>query len=148
MTRPSSLPHLFTDREALRTVDLLRLLYALTAVVAFLLTEAGRQIYRPYIYRNDINDFGLADSIGNLGGIVVQIFFSLAILNSRKGKAYNVVGLVVAGFILYEFAQPYLPRGVFDWLDVLATLVGGLVSVLFLLLLRLVVRRNRVFIEF
>lgn len=137
----------FTDRDAFRTIDLLRLLYAVTAVVAFFLTEAGRFIYRPYIYRNGINDFGIADSMGNLGGIVVQVFFSLAILNSQKKKAYNVVGFLVAGYILYEIAQPYLPKGVFDWNDIYGTIIGGFVSVMFLLLLRLIVKRNRVFIK-
>ena len=138
----------FTDREAFRTIDLLRLLYAMTAVVAFFLTEAGRFIYRPYIHRNGINDFGIADSMGNLGGIVVQVFFSLAILNSQKRKAYNVIGFLVAGYILYEIVQPYLPKGVFDWKDIYGTIIGGLVSVIFLLLLRLLVRNDRVFIKF
>ena len=137
----------FTDRETFRTIDLFRLLYATTAVVALLLTEAGRFVYRPYIYGNGINDFGIADSMGNLGGIVVQIFFSLALLNSQKKKAYNVVGFLVAGYILYEIAQPYLPKGVFDWNDIYGTIIGGFVSVMFLLLLRLIVKRNRVFIK-
>ena len=138
----------FTDREAFRTIDLFRLLYATTAVAAFLLTEAGRSVYRPYIYSNGINDFGIADSMGNLGGIVVQIFFSLAILNSQRNKAFNVIGFLVAGYILYEIVQPYLPKGVFDWKDIIGTIIGGFVSVLVLVLLRLIVRDNRVFIKF
>ena len=141
-------PGHFTDRESFRTIDLFRLLYGLTAVVAFFLTEAGRYIYRPYIYENGINDFGIADSMGNLGGIVVQIFFSLAILNSQKRRAFNVIGFLVAGYILYEIVQPYLPKGVFDWKDIYGTLIGGFVSVVFLLLLRLTVRNNRVFVKF
>jgi hypothetical protein len=148
MTRPRSIGPFFTDRESFRTIDLFRLLYAMIAVVAFFLTEAGRSIYRPYIYRNGINDFGIADSVGNLGGIVVQVFFSLAILNSQKRKAFNVIGFLVAGYILYEIVQPYLPKGVFDWKDISGTVIGGFVSVIFLLLLRLVVRNNRVFIKF
>ena len=148
MTKAKSTGHLFTDREAFRTIDLFRLLYAMTAVVALFLTEAGRFIYRPYIYRNDINDFGIADSMGNLGGIVVQIFFSLAILNSQRRKAFNVIGFLVAGYILYEIIQPYLPKGVFDWKDVYGTVIGGFVSVVVLLLLRLMVRSNRVFMKF
>jgi len=148
MTKAKSTGHFFTDRESFRTIDLFRLLYAMTAVVAFFLTEAGRFIYRPYIYRNGINDFGIADSMGNLGGIVVQIFFSLAILNSQKRKAFNVVGFLVAGYILYEIVQPYLPKGVFDWKDIYGTVIGGFVSVIFLLLLRLIVRNNRVFTKF
>ena len=137
----------FTDREAFRTIDLFRLLYATTAVAAFLLTEAGRSVYRPYIYSNGINDFGIADTMGNLGGIVVQIFFSLAILNSQKEKAFNVIGFLVVGYILYEIVQPYLPKGVFDWKDIYGTIIGGFVAVIFLLLLRLIVKSNPAFIK-
>jgi len=139
---------LFTDREAFRTIDLLRLLYLVTAVVALFVTEAGRDVYRPYIYEHGINDLGIADSMGNLGGIVVQVFFSLAILNSQRNKAFNVIGFLVAGYILYEIVQPYLPKGVFDWKDIIGTIIGGFVSVLVLVLLRLIVRDNRVFIKF
>ncbi|MDJ0952713.1 MAG: hypothetical protein QNJ81_03440 [Acidimicrobiia bacterium] len=146
MARP--IGYLFTDRESFRTIDLLRLLYALTFVVAFFLTEVGRSVYRPYIYDNEINDFGIADSIGNLGGIVVQIFLSLAILNSQKRKAFNVIGFLVVGYILYEILQPYLPKGVFDWKDIYGTLIGGFVSLGLLLLLRRVVKRNRVLARF
>jgi hypothetical protein len=125
----------------------LRLVYAATAIGAFFLTEVGRRIYRPYIYENGINDFGIADSMGNLGGIVVQIFLSLAILNSQKSKAFNVIGFLVAGYILYEIVQPYLPRGVFDWKDIYGTIIGGIVSALLVALLRLVVKHNRVLIR-
>jgi hypothetical protein len=138
---------LLTDREAFRTIDVFRLLYAATGVVAFFLTEAGRYVYRPYIYETGINDFGIADSMGNLGGIVVQIFLSLAILNSQRKKAFNVIGFLVVGYILYEIAQPYLPKGVFDWKDIYGTIIGALVSVVALLLMRLIVKNNRVFIR-
>jgi len=127
---------------------MLRVLYGITAVAAFVLTEAGRGIYRPYIYENGINDLGITDSMGNLDGIIVQIFFSLAILNSQKRKAFDVIGFLVAGYILYEIVQPYLPKGVFDWKDIYGTIIGGFVSVIFLLLLRLIVKSNRVFIKF
>ena len=147
MTKAKPIGHFFTDRETFRTIDLLRLLYATAAVAAFFLTEAGRFLYRPYIYRNGIDDFGIADTMGNLGGIVVQVFFSLAILNSQRRKAFNVIGFLVAGYILYEIVQPYLPKGVFDWKDIYGTVIGGFVSVMFLLLLRLVVKNNRVFIK-
>ena len=139
--------HLFTDGESIRTIDVLRLVYAAIAVLAFFVTEAGRTIYRPYIYETGIADFGIADSIGNLGGIVVQVFASLALLNSQKSKAFNVIGFLVAGYILYEIAQPYLPRGVFDWKDIYGTVIGGIVSVLLVVLLRVIIRRNRVLIR-
>ena len=118
----------FTDKNAIKTIDLFRVIYIIVAILAFLLTEAGRNIYRPYIYNNGINDFGIADSIGNLGGIVVQIFFMLAILNSPRKKVFNVIGFVTIGYIIYEILQPYLPKGVFDWKDIYGTFIGGVIS--------------------
>ncbi len=138
---------LFTDREAFGTIDVFRLLYAATGAVAFFLTEIGRHIYRPYIYETGINDFGIADTMGNLGGIVVQIFLSLAVLNSQKIRAFNVIGFLVVGYILYEIAQPYLPRGVFDWKDIYGTIIGAVVSVVALLLIWLIVKNNRVLVK-
>ena len=112
------------------------------------MTEVGRYVYRPYIYDSGINDYGIADSMGNLGGIVVQVFFSLAILNAQKQRAFNVIGFLVFGYIIYEIVQPYLPRGVFDWKDIYGTIIGGAVSVLVLLMMRLTVRENRVLVRF
>ena len=126
---------------------MLRLAYAATAIGTFLLTEAGRNMYRPYIYETGINDFGIADSIGNLGGIVVQVFVSLALLNSRKTKAFNVIGFLVAGFILYEIIQPYLPKGVFDWKDIYGTIIGGIIAAFLVVLLRFVINPNRVLLR-
>ena len=118
----------FTDNKSIRTVDLKRVLYIIIAITFFIITEIGRNIYRPYIYSNNINDLGLADSIGNLGGIVVQIFLMVAVFNSPTKKALRVIGFLVIGYILYEILQPYLPRGVFDWKDIYGTLLGGAIS--------------------
>ena len=148
MTGPRSVWLFFTDRDSFRTVDLFRLLYAAIAGGAFLLTEVGRNVYRPYVYENGISDFGIADSMGNLGGIVVQVFFSLAILNSQGKKAFNVIGFLVAGYVLYEVAQVFLPKGVFDWKDIYGTLIGGFISAVFLLVMRLAVNANRVLVKF
>ena len=117
------------------------------AVLFFFLTEIGRNIYRPFIYSNNIDDYGIADSIGNLGGIIVQIFFMLAILNSTRKKIIRVIGFIVIGYILYEILQPFLPRGVFDWKDIYGTLIGGVISLIVLLLIKKIVN-NKVIYEF
>ncbi len=101
-----------------------RLGFLSVAVLAFLVTEFGWFIYRPYVRRNDISDFGMADSIGNIGGIVVQIFITIAALNSTKKQSFRVAPLLAIGYIIYEFMQPVLPKGVFDWKDVYGTLIG------------------------
>lgn len=106
-----------------------RLAFLLVAAFAFVLTEFGRFVYRPYIRRNSIDDFGLADSIGNLGGIVVQIFFTIAVVNATRVQSYRLAVFLSAGYIAYEFLQPILPKGVFDWLDVYGTLAGLVCSV-------------------
>lgn len=118
----------FFDSKRFRTFDKLRFIYFFFFIAAFFLTEAGRNIYRPYIYENGINDFGIADSMGNLGGIVVQIFFGLAILNPLYKKGVRIILFFITGYIFYEILQPYLPKGTFDWLDIYGTIIGGIVG--------------------
>ena len=105
-------------------------------------------VYRPYIYGNGINDFGIADSIGNSGGIIVQIFFGLLIFNSPRAEGLRLIVFLTLGYILYEFVQPYLPRGVFDWKDVYATLIGGVAGTVIFLLLHRFLKVNRIHHEF
>lgn len=139
--------NIFTDPESLRIVDVKRVIYLVTGSLAFLITELGRFVYRPYIYKNNIQDFGLADSIGNLGGIIVQIFVCLAIVNSPYKKGFNLILFLIAGYILYEFAQPYLPKGTFDCLDVYATVIGGLISLLLYFLIHKSIKQNKTLVK-
>ncbi len=110
-----------------------RIVFLAIAVVAFAITEFGRYVYRPYVREHGIADFGLADCIGNLGGIVVQIFFGLGILNSNRNQSIRLATFYSVGYVIYEFAQPYLPKGVFDWKDVLGTAIGFAVSMVLIL---------------
>ncbi len=121
---------LFSSKERLLQPSRTRLAFLLLAIAAFGVTEFGRYVYRPYAWRNNLNDLGLADCVGNLGGIGVQIFLGLAVLNATRKQSYRLAVFFAAGYILYEFAQPYLPKGVFDWKDVLATVIGFGLSVL------------------
>ena len=106
-------------------------------------TEFGRHIYRPWAYARGLNDFGLADSVGNLGGIVVQVFVSVALFNATRQQSFRLAAFLSVGFIAYEFAQPYLPKGVFDWRDVAATALGFALScVLLWIIWRLLDTRN------
>ena len=136
----------FTDKAAIKTIDSFRVIYFVIAVLFFFLTEIGRNIYRPYIYSNNIDDYGIADSIGNSGGIIVQIFFMLAILNSPRKKVFRVIGFVVIGYILYEILQPYLPRGVFDWKDIYGTIIGGVISLFILFFIKKIVKNKVIYV--
>ena len=130
----------FIDTERLKKFDTLRLTYFVTFLLSFALTEIGRYIYRPYIYENNINDFGLADSMGNLGGIVVQIFFGLSILNPLRKKGIRLISFFTIGYIVYEVLQLYLPKGTFDWIDIYGTVIGGVFSLLLFLLIHTFMR--------
>ena len=127
-----------STRQRLFAPSRSRLAFLLVGVFAFVGTEAGRYVYRPYVRSHGLDDFGLADSVGNLGGIVVQVFLGAAALNCTARQSYRAAAFFAVGYILYEFVQPYLPKGVFDWKDVVATVVGYGVAVL---VLKLVWRR-------
>ena len=76
----------FLDKEKIKVIDTFRIYYFIIGGLSFLFTEIGRYLYRPFIYENKIDDYGLADSVGNWGGIIVQVFFGLAIINPNKKK--------------------------------------------------------------
>jgi glycopeptide antibiotics resistance protein len=117
-------------------------------MLSFGITEIGRYIYRPFIYENDINDFGIADSMGNLGGIIVQIFFGLTVFNPSHKKGLRLISFFIIGYILYEIAQPFLPKGVFDWNDIYGTIIGGLIGLLLFHLIHKVVKQNKIIYRF
>ncbi|MBT3252975.1 MAG: hypothetical protein HN995_11995 [Candidatus Marinimicrobia bacterium] len=112
------------DRERIFQPSRVRAIFLMMGGVALVLTELFRLRLRPLIRSLEITDFGFTDTIGNSGGIIVQIFLALAIINPTKIQSYRLAAFFSGGFILYEFAQPYLPKGTFDWYDVLATVVG------------------------
>jgi hypothetical protein len=96
--------------------------------VFFILTEVGREIYRPYVYQNGIDDLGFADVVGNLLGTAAIIFFNLGISHATRIQSIRIVAFVTTGVVIYELLQPVLPRGVLDWKDVISTFVAGLFS--------------------
>jgi len=138
----------FLDKNNFRTIDAFRIYYFVMFIFSFVLTEIGRFVYRPFIYNNNINDFGIADSIGNSGGILAQIFFGLAIINPSKKKGIRLIVFFSSGYILYEILQPFLPRGVFDWKDIYGTILGGLVGLIIFLLFHWRIKSNRVLKKF
>ena len=116
-------------REQILELRPARLAMLLVAALAFGVTEFGRFVGRPYVRQTGIDDYGLTDSVGNLGGIVVQIFAVLAVCNPTRVHGYCMAAFMAVGYVAYEFAQPYLPKGTFDWNDVIGTGIGLCLSV-------------------
>jgi hypothetical protein len=130
----------FFSRNRVFKVGTMRGVYFVTFAVFFILTEIGREIYRPYIYQNGINDFGFADVIGNLLGTVAVIFFCLGVNHANRVQSIRVTAFVTVGITIYELLQPVLPKGVLDWKDVVSTPIAGLFSLMLVLVIWRVVR--------
>jgi hypothetical protein len=103
---------------------------------ALLLTEAGRSFYRPFIYARGIDDFHIADTLGNSLGTVTTIFVMLALFGRDRKFDDGIMLSVTVGLVLYEAAQPLMGNPIDPW-DVLATiLAGGLCAALYRVLHR------------
>ena len=89
----------------------------------------GRPIYRPYIYNNKINDFHIADTLGNTFGTLPTIFFLIAILSNDTTKGNYLIKLGTFSVFVFELAHPFLGKPIDIW-DIIATILTGLVSYL------------------
>jgi len=138
---------LITSKEQLRTIDTRRVIYVVALILSFVVTEIGRYVYRPIIYRNGINDFGLADSIGNMGGIIAQVFLGLALVNSNLKQGFRLIGFLIIGYIFYEIVQPILPKGTFDWKDVYGTILGGALAGIVFFLIQKYFKKNKILVK-
>jgi len=123
----------FFSRNRIFKLGPMRGVYFVTFAFFFILTEIGREIYRPYVYQNGINDFGFADVIGNLLGTVAIIFFALGLNHANRVQSIRVIVFVTVGITIYELLQAILPKGVLDWKDVVSTPIAGLFSLLLVL---------------
>lgn len=116
------------EKTRVYIIDNKRIALFLIFVVMFIITEIGRNIYRPYIYTHNIFDFWIADTIGNFTGTIAVIFFDLAGVNPRYNQGRLFIFLITIGLIVYELLQYFSPRSILDWRDMIATLIAGFIS--------------------
>lgn len=98
-------------------------------VCAFFLTEMARSFYRPWVYAHDIDDWVIADTIGNSLGTVAAVFMILTMSGRGTSRDWRLVGLVIAGLIGYELVN-LLGEHPFDRNDVIATAIFGGISII------------------
>ncbi|MCZ7558382.1 MAG: hypothetical protein M5R41_18470 [Bacteroidia bacterium] len=96
-------------------------------ISAYFLTETARSFYRPFIYANGINDFHIADTIGNSAGTVTAIFMIITLSNTGKVKPYQLMLMTFAGLIGYELLSASANHPVDVW-DLLATALFSILS--------------------
>ena len=111
----------------MRTSMRRRVINLLFGLSALLLTEVGRHVYRPFIYARGIDDFHIADTLGNSFGTITTIFVMLAVFGGDQKSDDRIVLCSTVGVVLYELGQPLMGNPVDPW-DVLATVVAGLLT--------------------
>ena len=101
----------------------------LIGIVAFSITELGRSFYRPYIYANKIDDYFIADTIGNSFGTVTAIFMILTLSGNGTNKDWKIVITIIVGLIIYELLN-LTGKVPIDVNDIIATVIFGTISAL------------------
>jgi hypothetical protein len=109
-----------------------RIIHLTIGLSATLIYElVARPIYRPYIYSNNINDFHIADTIGNSLGTIAAIFVLIGFLGQGRNQHVFLIKTITMSVALYEIAHPLLGKPIDPW-DVVATiLTGGLCLMLY-----------------
>ena len=103
----------------------------------FGLTEIGRGVYRPFVYAHGLDDFGVADTLGNSFGTLTAIFSVLVLAGQGTRRDLALIPLATLGLIVYELIDTFSGAPV-DAADLAATLCFGvLAAVAYLLLLRI-----------
>ena len=100
---------------------IINLLIGLGAVVLY---EIARATYRPYIYSQGINDFHIADTLGNSLGTIATVFVFTSLLGHDPAQEYFMIRTVTISVLLYEVAHPLLGKPIDPW-DMLATILAG-----------------------
>ena len=92
----------------------------------FIYEFIARPIYRPYIYKNNINDFHIADTIGNSLGTIATIFVLIGFIGEGRKQHQFMIKTITISVFLYELAHPLLGKAIDPWDAVATLLTGGL----------------------
>lgn len=102
-----------------------RIINLLIGFSAVLIYEfIARPLYRPYIYKNSINDFHLADTIGNSLGTIATIFVLIGFIGEGRTQHLFLIKIITMSVAFYEIAHPLLGKAMDPW-DILATILTG-----------------------
>ena len=105
-----------------------RLFFLLGAILCFLIGVLLTYFYRPYIYANHINDWHLADTIGNIVAVPAVAFLFYA---AQKTVRYTKLTVLILDFLVWCLYEAFFSL-TFDWRDILASLIMCFVTYLIL----------------
>ena len=106
-----------------------RLFFLLGSVLCFLLGGLLTYFYRPVIYANHINDWHLADTIGNIVAVPAAAFLFYAV---QKTVRFTKLTVLILDFLAWCLYEAFFSLN-FDWWDILASLIMCFVTYLILL---------------
>ncbi|MBB6461370.1 hypothetical protein HNR74_002543 [Flammeovirga kamogawensis] len=102
--------------------------YFLLFVLFFSLAFVLNNCYRPYIYTNNINDFGLADMASNLFFFPIGCTFFGCFQNPLRRKKNDVIISFVL-LSLHELLSYFIPfLGIFNVKDISALFIGAIIT--------------------
>ncbi|MFP4341859.1 MAG: hypothetical protein ACLFQO_15530 [Cyclobacteriaceae bacterium] len=85
--------------------------------------------YRPYVYQNSIQDFGLADVAGNLISPCAICFIVWFMRKKLTSSVKLDIALITLVYLLHEILSIIFPfLGTFDIKDMVALTIGGAMS--------------------
>lgn len=99
-------------------------------LLSFVLNPISSEVYRPWVYENNLMDFGIADSITSYLGCITLIFMSVY-ADKFQPKIKSILATAF-GCILYELIQPHVNLGIYDPMDVLAVLLATITCLVIL----------------
>ena len=101
-----------------------RILFGVLLIVWVGLSLLVKFTYRPYIYSNHLNDFHIADTLGNIFAVPAFILFYYAL---SKTVRYTTLCVVLIAWISWTFFELVLTE-TFDWYDIIANTIMCLLS--------------------
>ena len=101
-----------------------RIINMAVGLSSVLLYEAARAYYRPFIYSNAINDFHIADTLGNSLGTVAVVIVFTSLLGHDGARDLFLIRTVTISVLVYELAHPLLGKSIDIW-DMAVTVLAG-----------------------
>ena len=88
--------------------------------------EAARAWYRPFVYSQGLNDFHVADTLGNSLGTIATVLVFGSIFGRFHIQTLFVLRAAAMAVAVYELLHPLLGKPI-DPFDLLATVLAGVI---------------------
>lgn len=102
------------------------IIFGIIGFISVIFGFIAKVFYRPYVSANHVNDFGIADCSPSFFYV---IGFSLLLLLKPNKYAWLFIIVVTFGSLAYELMQSN-NNGILDIKDIIASLLGGIISML------------------